>query len=281
MNIIVVDDEPLALNSMLRILKEVFKDTDIKTFQKSREALSYVHEQCRMGNKLDYAFLDIEMRGMNGIEVAKSIKECCPMTRILFVSAYDQYACKAFQLHAKGYILKPATREMIEEALDSMEVDWRSTTEEIEKESKQTKVRVHTFGNFDISVNNQIITFERSKSKELLAYLIDRKGSGATTAEIASVLWEDSEAGKKITNYAQQAIHSMLRTLKEAGASDIIVKKWNYLAVDPEKLECDYYQFLKGDVRAVNEYLGEYMSQYSWAEMTTAALDEKSRNLNK
>lgn len=281
MNIIAVEDEPLALNSMLRILKEIFQDAHIEAFQKSREALSYVQEQCQVGNKLDYAFLDIEMRGMNGIEVAKGIKECCPMARILFVSAYDQYACKAFQLHAKGYILKPATREMIEEALDSMEVDWRSTTEEIEKESKQTKVRVHTFGNFDIAVNNEIITFERSKSKELLAYLIDRKGSGVTTAEIASVLWEDSEAGKKITNYAQQAIHSMLHTLKEAGAAHIIVKKWNYLAVDPEKIECDYYQFLKGDVRAVNEYLGEYMSQYSWAEMTTAALEEKSRNLNK
>ena len=120
MNIIAVEDEPLALNSMLRILKEIFQDAHIEAFQKSREALSYVQEQCQVGNKLDYAFLDIEMRGMNGIEVAKGIKECCPMARILFVSAYDQYACKAFQLHAKGYILKPATREMIEEALDSM-----------------------------------------------------------------------------------------------------------------------------------------------------------------
>ena len=160
-----------------------------------------------------------------------------------------------------------------------MEVDWHRAGEEIEQENNKIKVKIHTFGNFDISVNNTLLTFERSKSKELLAYLVDRKGSGVTTGEIAAVLWEEADGGKKTTNYVQQAIHSMMNTLKQANISDIIIKKWNYLAIVPDKVECDYYQFLQGDISAINAYLGEYMSQYSWAEMTTATLEDKKHKL--
>ncbi|MBP3888884.1 MAG: response regulator [Cellulosilyticum sp.] len=118
MNIIAVDDETLALNSLIRVLKQVFVDMDIKGFQKSCEALQLIDALSQKGEKLDYAFLDVEMRGISGIELAKRIKEICPETRILFVSAYDHYACEAFQIHAKGYILKPATKELIEESLE-------------------------------------------------------------------------------------------------------------------------------------------------------------------
>lgn len=276
MKVIAVDDEALALNSLVRVLKQVFKDTDIQAFQKSREALEIAATWKGRGERIDYAFLDVEMRGIDGIELAKRLKEICPTVRILFVSAYDHYACQAFQLHAKGYILKPATKQMVEETLDSMEIEWRKQAQEV----KKAKVRVQTFGNFDVFIDQKILTFERSKSKELFAYLIDRRGSGVTTAEIASVLWEDVAQGKRMTNHVQQVIYSMMRSLREVGVEYIIIKKWNYLAINPEQIECDYYQFLQGDSLAINSYMGEYMSQYSWAEMTTAKLEERVRLLS-
>lgn len=272
MNIVAVDDEELALNSLIRVLNQVFPKNEIKGFRKSSEALAQAERMKANGEKIDYAFLDVEMRGISGIELAKRFKELCPTVRILFVSAYNQYACEAFQLHAKGYILKPATKELIEEALDSMEVEWREACKD------ETNVKVHTFGNFDVFVGGEQLTFERSKSKELLAYLVDRKGAGVTTAEIGAVLWEDVEETKKVTNNAQQVIHCLIRSLKEAGISHIIIKKWNYLAINPKMIDCDYYHFLEGDLSAINSYMGEYMSNYSWAEMTTAALvQEKER----
>lgn len=271
MKVIAVDDETLALNSLLRVLNQVYEGIEIEGFQKSKEVIQRIEEICSQGKKVDYAFLDVELREMSGIELARRLKEICPTIRILFVSAYDQYACEAFQIHAKGYILKPATKEMVEEALDSMEIDWRGQV----KGGEASSIRVQTFGNFDVFVNNDLLTFDRSKSKELFAYLIDRKGSGATTGELAAILWEDSKQGKKMANHVQQVIHSMMRSLKEAGIEHIVIKKWNYLAIDPDKVLCDYYQFLKGDLGAINTYMGEYMSQYSWAEMTTAQLEEK------
>jgi len=280
MKIIAVDDEKLALSSLLRVLGKVFDNSEIEGFQRSKDALSTAERWRNEGLQVDYAFLDVEMREMNGIALAKRLKEIFPLVRILFVSAYNQYACEAFQLHAKGYILKPATEDLIIEALDSMEVEWREMDKK--KEPGQGKsILVHTFGNFDVFAQNEPVTFERSKSKELFAYLIDRRGAGSSTAEITAVLWEDAEDKKKMKNATQTVIYSMMQSLKERNVSDVIIKKWNYLAVDVSKIECDYYRFLEGDIVAVNSYMGEYMSNYSWAEMTTASLLEQKMEVRK
>ena len=116
------------------------------------------------------------------------------------------------------------------------------------------------------------IKFERAKAKELLAYLVDRKGSGSTTAEISAILWEDKEYNRNLKNQTQKIISCMMKNLKEASIEDIIIKRRNYLAVDINKFDCDYYNFLQEDTFAVNSYMGEYMSNYSWAEFTTANL---------
>lgn len=273
MNIFAVDDEQMALNSLMGVLEKVFEKSKIQGYQKSSQALEQAKCLVNSGERINYAFLDVEMRGIGGIELAKQLKEICPSVRILFVSAYNQYACEAFQLHAKGYILKPATEELIIEALDSMEVEWRNSGNQL-AESREKKVSVHTFGNFDVFVKNKPVSFERSKSKELFAYLVDRKGAGSSTAEIAAMLWEDADDKRKVKSATQTVIHSMIQSLRETGIDEVIIKKWNYLAIDPSKIECDYYKFLEGDAIAVNSYMGEYMVNYSWAEMTTANLLE-------
>ncbi len=47
--------------------------------------------------------------------------------------------------------------------------------------------------------------------------------------------------------------------------------------MDPDKVECDYFNFIRGDLNAVNSYMGEYMTNYSWAEFTTASLYKKTK----
>ena len=72
MNIIAVDDEALALGYMLKILKEAAPGSRFKGFEDPFAALDYLRE-----NPVDIAFLDIEMYGLNGIELAKRFKEMC------------------------------------------------------------------------------------------------------------------------------------------------------------------------------------------------------------
>jgi len=70
----------------------------------------------------------------------------------------------------------------------------------------------------------------------------------------------------------------MRKALRDAGAEHVLIKQFNSLAVDPEKMNCDYYRFLDQDKDAIKSYrvIGEYMSNYSWAEMTRGLLDKAS-----
>lgn len=275
MNIIAIDDEELALEQIMEVLENIFpkKEAKIKGFKQYREALNYLEELGVEGSTLEYAFLDIKMRGMRGIELAKKIKEQYKNVKILFVTGYSEFAYEAFQLHALGYLLKPITKEAVEEVLDSLNHGWRENVTRIKE------IKIQTFGTFDIYVKDNPISFRRSKAKELLAYLVDRKGSGSTTAQISAILWEDKEYTRSLKNQTQKIISSMMESLREVGMEEIIIKKWNYLAIDIKKVECDYYNFLREDIWAINSYMGEYMVNYSWAEFTTANLHSLSKRL--
>ena len=75
-------------------------------------------------------------------------------------------------------------------------------------------------------------------------------------------------------------ISSLRSTLREVGLENILIKTWNNLALDVNKVKCDAYDFEKGDLVAINSFRGEYMSNYSWAEFTAGryTMLEERRN---
>ncbi|MEG1529737.1 MAG: response regulator, partial [Clostridia bacterium] len=85
MNIIVVDDEIASLNTFLENILDVY-DVKYKMFQKNISmSIDFVKD-----NKVDAAFLDINMEEMDGVELAKAIVEASPSTLIVFISGYAQ-----------------------------------------------------------------------------------------------------------------------------------------------------------------------------------------------
>ena len=112
MKILCVDDELLALEMLEEAVCEAQPDADVKAFRKQSELLA----EAESGG-CDIAFLDIHMRGMNGVELAKKLKELNPKMNIIFVTGFDAYTGDAMKLHASGYIMKPVTKEKIEEEL--------------------------------------------------------------------------------------------------------------------------------------------------------------------
>ena len=128
-------------------------------------------------------------------------------------------------------------------------------------------LRVQCFGNFDVfTPDGAHVRFERSRSKEVFAYLVHRHGSSCTTKEICAALFEDAPYDKKQQNAIQTIITSMIRSLRAIGAEEVISRSYNALAVNVDTLDCDYYRFAELDAGAVNAYQNEYMSQYYWAE---------------
>lgn len=254
MRMLCVDDEPLMLKMLEMAIKEARPDADITAYRKQAELL----EDARK-NGCDIAFLDIHMRGMNGVELAKELKTVNPKMNIIFVTGFSEYAGEAMSLHASGYIMKPVTKEKIEQELSDLRFPV------IPK--KNAKLRVQCFGNFDVfTPDGAHVRFERSKAREVFAYLVHKQGSSCTTREIFSAIFEDEPYEKKLQNLLQTYIYAMIKSLKAVGAEDAVVRSYNALAVNPEVLDCDYYRFKELDAGAVNAYQNEYMSQYYWAD---------------
>lgn len=264
MNILAIDDEEIILNELVFELKKVFPSECIYDIRTPELALELVNKLKEQGERLDYAFMDIHMSRMNGLELAKRIKTIFPKTILIFCTAYSEYAFDAVGMYAKGYLMKPISAEDIIRTLDEMVYGWRGT---VGKDS--TSVWFRTFGHFDCFVNGKPLFFKRQKAKELLAYLVDRHGATITTEQIAVTLWPDKNYNRTMKNYVETVLSSLRYTLKEAGVEDILIKTRNHLAIDVDKVQCDAYAFEKGDAIAVNSFNGEYMVNYSWAEFTT------------
>ncbi len=259
MRIVAVDDEKLALSTLVNSIRQVVPNGDCQGFTSPLEALEHIER-----NGCDVAFLDIKMRGMTGLELARKIKEIVPNVNVIFVTGYSEYSLDAFRLYASDYLLKPATTDAVRQALENLRTPIKPQTKNV--------IRVQCFGNFEVFANERPLSFKRAKSKELLAYLIDRRGSSVSMSEIVSVLWEGSPDSNSIKSNLRNLIVDLKHTLSAVNAENIITKNHNTIAVNRTLIDCDYYDFLNLVPYAVNSYNGEYMLQYSWAEITTATL---------
>lgn len=268
MHILSVDDERFVLDNMRFELKQLFPDEDIHTASEENDVLSLVRELTAKGEAPVYAFLDIELKKMSGLELAKEIKAISPDTKIIFCTAYREFAMDAFRIHALGYLLKPVRAADIAAMLDAMQKDWRLKQARPEPSPAAGTLRCQTFGHFEVfDQKGKPVVFEREKARELLAFLVDRNGASVTTARIAEILWPEIPYDRSAKNRVTSTVASLRKTLTAAGAEKLLVKSWNHLGIDPKKLDCDLYDFLRGDVLAVNAYRGEYMSGYQWAKL--------------
>ena len=264
MYVLAVDDERIMLKELTIELGQVFPNADIQGFQDPMEAEQWASDLAQEGKSLDYAFLDIRMRGMSGIELARRLKKLHPGTVLIFCTAYTEYAFDAVGMYAKGYLMKPISAENIVRTLDEMVYDWRKSLD-VQNQSFWIK----TFGNFEVFVDGKPLVFEREKAKEMLAFLVDRAGATVTTEQLAAVLWEDRPYDKTLKNYVSTVLGSLRRTLHKVGKEDILIKTRNHLSLNPEKIKCDAYDYEKGVMSAVNSFRGEYMVNYSWADFKT------------
>jgi len=262
MNILAIDDNVLALEELVSSIKEACPDDDIHGFSKPSELLAFAKE-----TMCEIAFLDIEMWGMNGIELAQKLKEIHCKINIVFVTGYTKYAMDSYMVKASDYVMKPVTKEAVKESLDNLRFPVKTEPDK--------RVRVQTFGNFEVFVDETPVIFNRSKTKELLAYLVSRKGTFCSNNEIIAVIWEDKDDLLAMQSHFRHLVADLIKTLKSLNVENIITRKRKQLAVVPGKFSCDFYEMLNGDVKANNAYAGEFMAQYSWAEIDAAYLQNK------
>ena len=262
LRIICVDDEELVLNLTVSLCRELPMKPEAIGFEKPHEALLWLKD-----HTADIAIMDINMPEMNGITLAEKVKKLRPEISIIFLTGYSEYALDAFALHASGYIMKPVGRErLLAEIQYALSHDRHTET--------HAHIEAHTFGEFDLLVDGVSVHFSRARAKELLAYLIDRHGKSISRAKVFAVLYEDRQYDHPMQKQLDVIIRSQRETLRKYGIEDIFELNRGYLRVCPEKISCDMYRFMSGDIDAINSYRGEYMSAYSWATVTEAFMGQ-------
>ena len=260
MKIIVVDNEKIASDGMVHLLKRIRPEDETIGFTEAEKAL--VFYTAAPG---DVAVLDIEMPVINGIELAKRFKEINPAVNIIFTTGYSEYALEAIELHASGYLMKPVTEAKLKKEFENL----RYTV----KAAHSGGLRVRAFGNFEVFVDEVPLHFKYTKAKELLAYLVDRRGALCSNAELIAALWDEEEDQKKKISYLKNIRKDLQQTLAANGYDDVIVHQRGMTGIMPRRINCDYFDWIHGEKNALSIYRGEYMTQYSWAEVTHGWID--------
>lgn len=261
-----VDDEYLPLEALRRAVEKSGDVTEVYAFEDELEALDWARVHA-----VNIAFLDIELHEMNGIQLAEELARIHPDISVVFCTSYEKYAVEAIGLHMDvGYLVKPFRASQVQAEIDHVK----------EKRFQARKLRVIAFGEFTVYAGEQPLEFRRTKTKELFAYLIDRRGAQIGASQLCLVLWENEKETEKQLDYLYHLISDLKATLAQAGAADVFHSGNQGYSVNPARIDCDFYQLLDQAPGASEYYTGEYMNQYSWAENTNAWLAREFGNTN-
>lgn len=260
MKTIIVDDEYAASNYLKHLCEAIDLVELVGVFNNPQEALDFLVKE-----KVDLAFLDIEMPELTGMDIARTLKVKEIKTEIVFVTGYEHYALEAFKQNAVSYLLKPSELEDVENAV--------KRAQKLLEPKNLKKVFIKTFGRFDVFVNHEPIYFTNAKAKELLALLVDFEGGTLSMDAIIDKLWEDRPYDEKVKQLYRKAV-SYLHQLQKNYGLNLFVSHRGYCHVNRGSFECDYYNLLAGVREAIESYDGYYLFNYCWSEGTVVKIEK-------
>lgn len=204
---IIVDDERLAITALEKKLQffptiQVIQSfTNINKFLKSYPYLDS-----------DVIFLDIEMQGKNGLQVAKQIKETHPYLMIIFVTAYRDYALQAFDTDGFDYLLKPVTTVRLKKTIERIE-QYSDCYKSLKKENLMVheQLEVFYFNQFKINYKGKWIKWKTAKTRELFAYFLLHPDEPIQRDFLIELLWPYSDINKGKTK-----LHTTISYLRKS-----------------------------------------------------------------
>lgn len=265
MLIYAIDDEPKSLRLLHRAIANAAPDAQVRDFSLGTAAIEAIIAQ---GQRPDIVFSDIQMPELGGLALAVRLKQVSPASKIVFVTGFAQYALDAMYLHASGYVLKPLQESRIREEIEHAASAFMPAKD---------RLFIQCFGQFEVFWQGRPLMFGRRRTRELLAFLVDRQGATCTAEEIAGALWDGETDMRALKHRIRDLISDLKKTLADIGMDEVIVRRSGQLAIRRDMVDCDYFRMLDGDMQATNAFRGEYMRQYSWPEITTGKLFFKDK----
>ena len=266
MKILSVDSNVASLKNTEEAIRKIDPEAAIYSYDNSLAALSKAREE-----EIDVAVVETRMPELSGLDLGKYLQELNPYVNLVFLSDGKDDAYDALKIHASGYIQKPGANEDYIEEFEHLRYP--------ELRKKYKRVFAQTFGNFELFIDGVPAEFKYKRTKEIIAILINNRGSQTTNGEIIASLWEDEGDPEKKMSYLSNLRQDLANTLKKYKLDGIILKQRGSMAIAKDKIECDLYDWLDNGNDSKYRYTGDYMNQYSWSEFYHAELDEISYDL--
>ncbi len=287
--VLLVDDEKPALKEMSYLLQDYPEVEIVGMLQDGRETLQKITEL-----KPDAIFLDIDMPGVNGLELAMKIQELHAGVMIIFVTAYSEYALDAFRAYPLDYIMKPVNKRRFDRTMQHLEEQLG-----LRKSAPHNsgKAQIHCFGNFEVFTEDgekKYMKYATRQTKEMFAYLIAHFERTVTRKDLILDIFGGVE-DKKTVSLLYVTAYNLRHALENIGVDRNSVTIDGKYSLRAESGVCDYIDFarftaqnpvigvenVEAAEQAAELYHGAFLENedYFWAEEIRAEMEVRLERL--
>lgn len=231
---IVVEDEWYNLEEIAELVENTGVITVEKKYSNPLKVIEEIHSISPQ-----VAFVDIDMPEMDGITLAERLMEYNPKISIVFITAYNEYAVKAFDVNALDYIMKPINLQRFNTMIEKIK-----NRIGVESYEKAMLLEIKCFGGLNVSIDKASVKWERSKAEELFALLLINYGNYVHKDIIIEYLWPEYEYQKalQILQTTVYKTRKIFADLKEYITIDYNSSRY---CMNIKNANCDYIDFEK------------------------------------
>jgi len=233
MKAVLVDDEYYALQGLKMELEAIGGVEIAGMYEDGQKMLDEIIEI-----RPDILFLDIEMPQLNGFELFEQLIDRGCVPNIVFITAYSQYAVRAFEINAIDYIVKPVTKSRLLKTLERIKP--------VSEPVKDAVIQINCFRHFSILVDGKEINsgWRTRKAEELIAFLVTEKGSFVSKEKIAETLWPEQEGESAMSNL-YTAFYYIKKQENNTGVRIPIESERGRMRINAALTKCDLLEFNK------------------------------------
>ncbi|MDF2670225.1 MAG: lytT [Paenibacillus sp.] len=277
MKAILIDDEKPALQHMEWVLESAPDILVTGKYLSAKDGIAHIQRE-----KTDLVFLDIGMPEMNGLVAAEYIQQLDSSIRIVYITAYTEYAFEAFELHALDYLLKPVEPQRFLKTLERIRAYVPSRSPVIEK---MLSPAVLTFGKLVLSPqldSDRKMKWRTLKTKELFVFLLQHKGEWLSRDLLLDTLWCRFTVDKAMI-HLHTSVYQLRKLFREIGIDIKLDFSLDSYRLSADELTTDAELFEQGVAEAKNLrdkrlwlhvnsllklYRGHYLEEhdYDWAQ---------------
>lgn len=263
----------------MRELLKRFNSIDvINTYTNPHKVMQHIQE-----DNPDLIFLDIEMAEMNGVKLAEAVTLLIPEIKIVFVTAHENYAVKAFELHATDYIVKPFSYKRLENTINRLSIGKKSETN---TKKTSTYSMIYTFGDLAFASSKNLnerleVSWRTTKVRGVFIYLLHHRKKLVLKDTLLDLFWPNLEL-KNGYNQLYSTIYQLRKTIAETNMNMEVSSLDNgyKLCLHDVKLDVDIWEKEIAKYKMITEdnylpcrslldmYSGDYLQyeEYVWLE---------------